>query len=225
MEVTAINLARVLFFFPGGHEISTGRISIHEARKLLVDRYGFLKSPQTIDEWNPADGAIFSFGHHNGIIIMRFVIYPRGFAVETQTNTDDCEKVIQDLLTLAATTLGFVLSRPTLARKIFLSQITFLTEISLDWLHPALKMLAERVNPFARPLVDEKTYEATGLILNVDESNLKIPAGAFTIERRVGVPFSQNTYFSSAPMPTKEHQKALEDFEATIMAERRRSGR
>src|SRR5262249_20363586 len=158
--------------------------------------------------------AIFTYGSHQGIVIHRLILYARGLLIETATDTDDCDNVLGDLLVWAETTFQLVLARP--ARKSYQSELTFISEISLNALHPALTMLAERVQPFSGVLAPDKPYETSALILNLDDSNMKVTPGVFSIARRTGVSFPENTYFSAAPMPTGAHKQVLQDFEASL---------
>jgi hypothetical protein len=56
----------------------------------------------------------------------------------------------------------------------------------------------------------------TGIFFGYDTTHTKPYAPIFTIERRADVPFVENKYFSTAPLPTDEHLKVLEDFEAAL---------
>ncbi len=196
--------------------MSIGRVPFQAAARLLVERYGFAQYPKTIEDWLKPEGAIFGYGQRDGIIIVRLTIYARGLVVETQTSTDDCEKILQDLLDSAPTILGTAIPRSASARRIFYSELGFISEASLNWLHPALEVLANKIGPFVAPFIAAK-YETTAVYLNVDETNIKFGAGAFRIERRQGIPFEDNAYFSAAPMPTGEHVKALQEFELALL--------
>jgi hypothetical protein len=218
MKVTAINLARVLFLLPGGYEITSSGFWLPDVTRGLVDRYEFMKAPQTLDDW-PKEGGKFLNGRHGNIIISQLLLLSKAIGVDTRTNTGDCETVLRDVLTWASDSHGLNLRlNPT--RMVFVSQITFVSDISLNWLHPSLKMLSDRASRFASPVAPGAAYETTSVMVKVDDSNLKAAPGALTIERRLEVPFSENTYFSQAPMPTSEHQKALEDFESALLNSR-----
>jgi hypothetical protein len=218
MEVTSVNLARAVLFYPSGAEVSSGRVSLAEASAKLRERYGFMKHPVTLEEWHSNDGAVFLQGSHDGIIITRLVLYARGIAVETHTDTKDSEKVLQDILAWGATNVGLLGPRLAQGRKLYLSELTFVMEASLNWLHPALIVLSERVNAAVGSFAPGGKYETTAVTLNLDISNMRSSPGAFMLDRRAGVPFSENTYFSSAPMPTADHKQALQEFESALLA-------
>jgi len=222
MQSKLVNLARVLFVLPGGHELTTGRFSLLDTGKAITERYGFLKSPQTLEEWQHSEGAKFSHGRHHETIITQLIIYGRGFAVDTEVSTDESEKILLDLIQWGSTKFGVRLPTPRRADLAFVSNLTFVADISLDWLHPALRMLGERVTPFAGWLAPSAKYETTGVTLKMDDFNMKFSPSVFSIERRVDVRFSENTYFSAAPMPTGEHLKVLEEFETAIRSSGRR---
>jgi hypothetical protein len=85
-------------------------------------------------------------------------------------------------------------------------------------LNPALpkiaNVLTERTSAGMRhPFL----FEPTAVLFNVDTSQAKSPPAMFSIERRVDVPFEENTYFSQAPLRTAEHIEILNTFEASLL--------
>lgn len=71
----------------------------------------------------------------------------------------------------------------------------------------------------------EKNYgwgvdiETSRVALSADPSKLPpLNTFEFTIERRAGRPFSENRYFSVAPLPTTSHLSLLEAFERRLLA-------
>jgi hypothetical protein len=220
MQSKLVNLARVLFVLPGGYELRTGRFSLLDTAKALIDRYGFIKFPQTLEEWQSTDGAKFSHGRYQGTIISQLVLYGRGLAVDTEATTDESEQVVLDLIQWGGAKFGITLPTPRRGDLAFVSSITFVSDISLDWLHPALRVLGERATLGVNWLASSAKYETAGLTLKVDDFNMKFAPAAFSIERRVDVKFSDNTYFSTAPMRTSEHVRALEEFEVALRSSR-----
>ena len=60
-------------------------------------------------------------------------------------------------------------------------------------------------------------YEPTGIILNLDQSTTKLAPVFFTLERRAEVPFTDNKYFSSAPLSTQDHIGILQEVEKALV--------
>jgi hypothetical protein len=84
----------------------------------------------------------------------------------------------------------------------------------MSLLHSAFPVICERLS--GRVSADMKhqiNYEPTALYFNMDTSQLKIPPSQFTIARKVETPFSENTYYSLAPLRSKEHLEFLVEIE------------
>jgi hypothetical protein len=66
----------------------------------------------------------------------------------------------------------------------------------------------------------ECPYELSGFSMHFDTSAQKPPyLGPFTVERRVGVPYTDNKYFSQAPLSTKDHENVLSVLETLFALE------
>lgn len=61
------------------------------------------------------------------------------------------------------------------------------------------------------------TFQPTALLINADLSQTKIPPSVFSVERLAEHPFSEQLYFSSAPLRTDEHLTVLQQFEAAFL--------
>lgn len=62
-------------------------------------------------------------------------------------------------------------------------------------------------------------YEVTGVSLGFDSFLTKNALAGFRVERMADVRFSENRYYASANLPTKEHVEFLNEFEAAIQGE------
>jgi hypothetical protein len=60
-------------------------------------------------------------------------------------------------------------------------------------------------------------FEPTAILINADLSQAKIGPAIFSVERRADIPFSENIYFSSAPLRTSEHLDVVKEFEASLL--------
>jgi hypothetical protein len=59
-------------------------------------------------------------------------------------------------------------------------------------------------------------FVPTGITLGHDPTARKYGIASFSIQRRAEARFSDNKYFSEAPLPTDIHLKLLTEFEADI---------
>jgi hypothetical protein len=145
-------------------------------------------------------------------------IFTHGILLDTRVSTDVSAALLHDTLVWAKSELGLHFEDRMIKRKALASQLTFESDMKMARLNPALDRIARWISvklsdSMGQPVV----YEPTGLVLNLDQSISKLTPGAFTIERRAEVPFSDNKYFSSAPLSTQDHIGTLKDFEKTLL--------
>jgi hypothetical protein len=180
----------------------------------LIERYRFAKSPKTYEEWTAQSGAELAAGRLGDIEIIRLTLYAEGIVIDTRSSTDDCERVLEDILAWGETFPGFV-RPPSNPRKWYSSELVVRSSLNLDVLHPALKLVSDRL---AAALANDprrlSPHESIAIIWNFDDSNLKVPPGPFRLERRAGVPFSEQRWWSQAPTPTSTHLEILQQFES-----------
>jgi len=214
MDLKAIMLARVVTLFELQTLDPTGRASVTETLKQIAGRYSFTRTPQTFAELDFQKGVELVDGKLDQIRIDRFTAYSNGMSVDTRSSTEDSEKVLKDFLEFMRTNYGAAVQ---IVRQFFVSQIVFRSDLQLSSLNPMLKPLAEHLS--ATVSADMKhsfAFEPSGLIIGADVSQTKLSPGLFTLERRSEIPFSENMYFSSAPLRTAEHFKVLETLETSL---------
>ncbi len=218
MELLGVRTARLLTFFPTDEINPRGRSLIHEVIPAFVERYKFLKYPQKFEDFDETKGIRFDSGVWNDLEVT-IVLYNNGVMVDTRSSTDDSERILEDALTWAADTFGLVYKPDMLTRKAYLSELDLKCQTPLDALNPKLEAFVNKLSH----LVGQQTghtfdYKAAALWLNFDTAFNKGPGGAFRVERLVDIPFSENKYYSSAPLPTNTHLEFLEEFEAILKA-------
>lgn len=191
--------------------------------RAIVDRYAFASAPTLEDA--AKEGAKFKAGrlvqNSHLIEVKDLGVFSDGILVICW-NTDDANIVLNDLITFAQDRFGFrnAITRFPLR---FASSVVVDFEESLD---NALSTLQELRNDLGRA-----ARRAYGLSVEVMSSRVTLavdPATLpphttidFMIERRLGVPFSLNRYFSAAPLPTGVHLELLSNLEKRIAVERR----
>ncbi len=217
MKLAAILLARVAAWVEVEEltpQNQVGRVRLSEG---LRERYSFLKAPQTLEEFDvQKDGIQFQSGRHHDIVIERLVFYMKGIVVETRSSTTDCEKVLADLVAWIQEQAG-VSEAVRIIRTIYLSQLTFYSDRSLELVNSRLGHLAnwlsDRITEGMRTRLE---YGVIGIHFGFDELTYQLSPGRLVIERRADAPFSENKYFSAAPLRTEDHLEFLRRFEAVL---------
>jgi hypothetical protein len=184
----------------------------------MVRRYGFQKYPATAEDYNSPNGAVFTLGRMGDIVIENYIVYRQGVVVDTRSSTRDSEAVLDDVSKWICEISGADPSLQKVVRKFCLSQVTFQSNGSLDALNPQLvelgRLLSERVSEQAKLNL---VFQATALHLQFDFLGGIPWTLPFRIERQEGIPFSENRYFSQAPLSTEEHLMVLEKFETALL--------
>lgn len=131
---------------------------------------------------------------------------------ETWASTEIADSFLQDVLNGAIERFGLTF-RPEMVRKRqYVSELV----VRLD---PALTGLNERFANFCN-LLDSlfskhhlPPFELTGIVCAQDTSATAYKPPGFIVERKHGIPFSENRYWSRSPLPTKDHLLAINEFE------------
>jgi hypothetical protein len=220
MQLKAITKARISALIMMEELNPRGRTFLAPITQGLLERYSFIKFPQTWEDYHPQQGGILYLqGDWNGIAIDRLEIFTGGIAVETRSSTEDSEAFIHEALTWATKAYELTEFKPDMIRRrIYSSQLTFRSDIPLlDALHPQLPDFGERITKMLSPTFGTPIpYKTFGISFGFEPTIDNSQSSLVQIERRAGTSFSEDTYFSSAPFSTKEHLKFLADFETAI---------
>ncbi len=217
MELLAVRLARLITLFPTDEINPRGRTLMPDITPAFVKRYGFLKYPQTYAEFDETKGVTFEGGYWKSIAVDRIVLYNNGVMVDTRSSTSDSEKVLEDALIWAAENFGLTYHPEMLARKAYLSELEVKCEARIEMLNPQLKSFAKRLSERASSSAGQNlSYEAFSIGFNFDSAFAKAFSGPMRFERLTDVPYSDNKYFTSAPVPTDAHMLFLDELEAIL---------
>ena len=215
MELIAINLARLLAFLEIQGFDPRGRTSTPDGFKRIGNRYSFVKIPEKFEEFNFEKGVEFLAGKLGEINIDKLTLYGDGLIIDTRSSSDDCDAVLADLLAAVKEERGVWDIKPS--RRLRLSNIVFRSDLKLSLLHPALQLIADRVaKAVSADIRQDVRFEPSSLALGAETFSMKLAVNPFNIERRLNVPFSENTYFSSAPLSTAQHLELLEELEGIL---------
>ncbi len=200
-------------------EFTTGGRSFVDLSKAIADRCGFAKFPKTLEEWQAPNGAEFLFGRWDGIEIPKLVIYARGVSLDTKFSTDESDRILGEMLGWAAETLKVGYRSRPIHRRLYQSEIVFISDMSLNATNPVLSLASDILSRSVSEQWKQMfSYEVVGLSVGIDESNVKFSPGLFRLERRQSVPFGDKAYYSLAPVQTEQHKVLLQQIETALMS-------
>ena len=101
-------------------------------------------------------------------------------------------------------------------RKAYLSGLHVRSERRLAALNPRLDELASRLKSLLPTSPGATPFEATAITIGPDPDASDKP-GAFRFERAVGAAWSENRYYSQAPLETDVHLEVLNEFEDLLV--------
>lgn len=216
MEVLAVRTARVIAQINAEELNPAGRPIAHEYFNAFVERYQFVKRPTTADEiLDPqGKGVTFELGKLGDIGINKVVMFDWAVMVETSASTEASEKVLQDMLDWGAETFGMS-NRPSLITlRNYVSELVFTSNMQLAALNPQLQILNENITSLVGSYIGNSLpFETAGFVLAFDPTQTKQLYTPFQIQRLIDTPFSQNKYYSGAPLRTADHIQIIQDFE------------
>jgi hypothetical protein len=211
MELVTIEETRVFNLTPLHRP--TGQLYLPEAIAKAIAKYGFLKVPTREEMANVTDHVAFGMGKFDDTQIQELRIYGDGIVAEARSNSRILDAFIEEFMEWLEAELKIV---PTVTPKperyyestiVVRSKKNLATAIDIpSQIMEALNDHLEKMSYKARP------YQPVGFLLDCD---FTVPGGRrkpsrFSVDRRLGVPFEDNVFFSQAPLPTDDHFALLE---------------
>jgi hypothetical protein len=219
MRLSAIILARVLAFVETFDLAPGGRVFWPDIVPEIVARYSFQKFPKTLEEFDEAKGVEFLEGKIGGKVIQKFVVWDSLLVVETRSNTSDSKRILEDMLSWGAEKFGLSYRPGMIKRFAYVSDVSFFSDIPILAAGPALTNLAAKTSEALSEIWQEPIrYEPLNVAVGHDPTARKHAIAPFSITRRAETRFSDNKYFSEAPLPTDLHLKLLEEYEKDLAA-------
>jgi hypothetical protein len=218
LRQSAIILARVLAFVEIADLISGGSMSMPEAVQKLAERYSFQKFPRTFEELDISKGIEFLEGKSAEHPIRKFVIWDSLLVLETRINTNVSKAILEGILSWGVGELGINFQPDSIKRYGYVSDVTFFSDAPLLTANPAVTALAKRSSDeLSRIWQQPVQYEPLSVRVGHDPTTRKYPLAPFSIEHRSESRFSENKYYSEAPLPTDIHWEMLEQYEKDIL--------
>ena len=217
MKVLFIGLARSIWLFDLNIFNSRG-VSLQGMIDRLVERYRFGKHPK--HSFDLEDNALSfksgTFRNSQGLqVLVHMGIYKDGFVADTLSSTNDSTEFLSDVTTWAEAEFGFVV--PPESRRAYVSQLDCECDASLSALNPGLERLSKLLGEIYKSTDGRsRVFEVAGIGFWTEDVSRPLAPTAFKFERRIGAPFSENHYFSQAPLETQAHIDFLDQLEAVL---------
>jgi len=215
VQLAAVILARALAFIEVFDLNPRGKVFFPELVKGIVDRYKFQKFPTKFEDFDISKGVLFEEGKISGKVIQKFTIFDTLLVVETQSGTTDSKEIIEEMLTWAAAKFGINYAAGVIKRNAYVSGVSFYSDVPILAANSLLEALAAKTSTALSEIWQEPVhYETVGIAVGHDTGARKFPIAQFTLTRREAAKFSENKYYSEAPLPTDVHLVLLEEYEA-----------
>ena len=180
------------------------------------ETFRFVDVPLKLEDFDTANkGATFRHGFFKGAVIDLFQIYDNGVLAEGKVSTDICDDFLDAVLAWAAEKFALAYADEASQRRAYVSELETVSDKELMKTLSKLKaigeLLGEKVTSYGRKC---PPFHPSGIHLapNFNEEGVNA-AGRFLLERRGGIPFERNVYFSTAPLSTRDHMSVLERLE------------
>lgn len=217
MELLSVLQANALAWIESAEFNPRGAVFYPDLVQAIVARYNFQKFPQKLEDFDETKGVVFATGHLGNSVVEQLIIYTYGILLGTRSSTTESKRLLEEGLQWGSAELGLVYKPSMISRWQYTSQVLFRSDISLSGLSPAIEGLAAKLSKgIADNLGERRSYEPVALVVDYDQLARRHPLGRFSIQRRENTPFSENKYFSEAPLPTEDHIALLEQFEADL---------
>jgi hypothetical protein len=213
MELVGIESSRVIYLTQVVRP--AGQIYLPDAAAKLVQRYSFAKYP-SLDEL-ARDSQVFGMGKFRDVQINDLQIYSDGIIVSARADTAILDEFVKDLFVWAGKEFGVVQAVTAKPEKHFESSLVVQSKTDLALSLNPQREVTEILNRVYRGnLTDVGPFQLSGYILDCDPSrvSLRRKPVRFSLERRLGVAFSENVFYSVAPLHTQDHLKVLADLDA-----------
>lgn len=196
-----------------------GTVYYPELTSALVERYGFTTYPTTPPEFDENKGVEFTGGRSHRWVIEKLVILNSGIYLDTTANTEVSQNLWLELMDWAVTTFGVTFKQEMIRRSVYVSNVTFHTDVPILAAHPVFEEIARITNAEVEGSYRyHLAYEPAVISLNFDPGSIRLGTAPFSVQRREGVPFEENKYFSSAPLRTDIHLELLQKWERAMMS-------
>jgi hypothetical protein len=188
------------------------------------ERYGFLRVPTKLEDFDEGKGIKLEHGKFTvtrqgtptDIVIDSFVVYTNGIVADTRSFTDEADAFLDDAIQFAMESFKLTLPEKQRIEKVYLSNLEVVLNKPTDaYFGPAAMLSNEIQKCLESYALKSIPYTLTGTTFFMDKTKIhNTVLTPFSIDRREGLSFDENIYFSSAPLKTQDHVTILEKLDS-----------
>jgi hypothetical protein len=225
VRLIAVETGRATWLFPLEEITPLEPLDRGELTAALVDRYSFgvFPAPNTSVEESNKNGAKFQNGFFTfegkRANITELAVFNDGIVVNANS-TEAASAFIEDLINYVRSNFRFR-DFTSKVRKVLVSQLVVEFDTRLAALIPLFEKISGLINRETGQLYGTPVFMDFGRIdflFDKQKAGIDHAAPRFLIERRAGVPFSQERYYCSASMRTDSHLNILAEIEKMLLA-------
>lgn len=212
MQLIGYEASRIVYLTSVGR--LSGGVVVAELAQQVVQRYSFLKPP-TLDDLQK-EGQTFALGKFDGVQITELKVYSDGVIVTGNCSTDVLDAFLLDLFGWIKSDFGLEEIRILAPEKHYESAILVRAERDLVPILSPPKRATSLIEQTISGAVGRE-YQPTTIYFEADPdptiTKMRRRPNRFTLERKIGLPFSTNVFYSQAPLKSGSHFSLLESLE------------
>jgi len=224
MQLLNVLIARSIWLFPVLDINPRGRAIDSDLIDWLKATYHFQKYPSSPLDFDPETKTLtFTAGKFKSgyvtdeteqYIAVDLLIYTDGVVANTRSSTKDSDRFLDEAIRAAVKELNLVYPQH-IRKKLYYSEMDVRLDRPMASLNPKLEKLAGTISSL-RGDTNAIAFEFSGVSF-LPDPNAQATVSAFSVERKVNTEWSENRYYSRAPLQTDAHLRVLEEFEGLLI--------
>lgn len=218
MKLSAVILARTLAYIEGNDLNQKGKLFVPDLIRAIAERYKFDKLPKP--EERQEKGILFEEGKIGNKVIAKLSIFDTLISLETRSNTSDSKQLIEEMLAWAAAKFDLNYIPGSIKRFAYVSGVSFYSDAPLlsAGSQPIADLATKTTEAVSEIWQGPVQYYPAQITVAHDPLARKDGIAHFMITYRAQARFSENKFYSEAPLPTDMHLQFLEDYEKDVIA-------
>ena len=221
MQLLSVALARSVWLFDMNEMNPTGKSLFPEILLWAGEKYSFQTFPKSItDIDNDTKSYVFKMGQfhaEDGPINVNLSFYNDGLVAESWASTEKTDAFLEDLLRSASQKYGLSYQPEMIRSKRYVSELIVRLSATLSDINPKVLEFSQALSS-AFAAYKLLPFEMMGISFGLDSSESAYKPPGFTIERKVGAPFSDNRFWSRSPFATSDHFRLVGQFEEMLLS-------